>query len=222
MRKFRNIDRICGYCGDRKTSIGHKTRGGKTWEYENWSRWKGVIACSRCYKTMYDAARPKLKKRQKLDGLERVCKICKSHVTRIVGTARCPPYPRWYVYGDGMICYRCKLRLLARDRARRNDIPERDFHDDRTLIDLIRKCPKYVKWRKEVVIRDNFRCYDCGASPERFHVHHMKSFLKIIKENGVETLEDGLKCEELWEESNGTTLCIPCHGKRDPRCRKKY
>lgn len=144
-RKFQDIERKCGYCGTTNTSIGTKKRGGNIWKYPNWSRWKGIMACSKCYKSRYDAAKPKKRKRQKLDGIPRICVICGATKTMVAGTSRCKPYARWYRHMEGAICYRCKIRLLSRARARRAGIKERQFHDDRPLVQIIRKCPRYLE-----------------------------------------------------------------------------
>lgn len=217
VRKFTNLERICGYCGERKTSLGHKTRGEKTWEYENWTRWKGIIACSRCYKTRYDAARPRRVKRQKLDGLEKVCKICGSYTTRVAGTLRCAPYPRWYTFEDGMICYKCEMRRLYLERKARKGPPKEKIYNTESLIESIRLSFLYQKWRVDTATRDNFTCSDCGVVPKPFHVHHVKPLAQIIQENGLRTPGDAAKCKELWDISNGMTLCTSCHSKREHR-----
>jgi 5-methylcytosine-specific restriction endonuclease McrA len=216
-RKLKEIERKCAFCGSTNTSIGTKTRGDKIWQYENWCRWKGKMACSKCYKQQYDWARPRHEKRQKLDGIEKKCVICGTRTTRIDGTKRCDPYPRWYCHEGGAICYRCKIRLLARNRARKNNIPERQFHENRPLVQLIRKCVKYLIWRENVLKRDNYSCVDCGSKTIYLQAHHIKPFLEILQENAINSLTKALACEKLWDIDNGLTVCAPCHGKRDPR-----
>jgi 5-methylcytosine-specific restriction endonuclease McrA len=177
------------------------------------------MVCYRCYKKLYDERkrqiRGQVRKRQKLDGIEKKCVICTCTKTRIAGTPRTPPgYPRWFCYNGGAICYRCKLRLLSWQRARKRGIPIRNFHDNRPLVNLIRKCPQYLNWRMEILKRDNFRCMHCGDSPTHLQAHHIKPFLDILKENNIDSFEKAMKCEVLWNLDNGITMCRPCHQKR--------
>lgn len=41
--------------------------------------------------------------------------------------------------------------------------------------------------------------------------HCPKSFSEIFRENKIQSLEDALNCEELWDINNGRTLCKNCH-----------
>lgn len=58
---------------------------------------------------------------------------------------------------------------------------------------------EYAQWRKAVLNRDDFRCFDCGERGGSLHVHHIYSFalyprLRLMLENGQ-------------------TLCVACHRK---------
>lgn len=89
-----------------------------------------------------------------------------------------------------------------------------------TLSCIIRKCWKMRQWRSDVFERDNYTCQECGArsSSEKYvwiEAHHIISFSKLLKEFNVKSLEDALNCEQLWNISNGRTLCLNCHKKTD-------
>ena len=43
---------------------------------------------------------------------------------------------------------------------------------------------------------------------------------KILKENKIDTVEKAQKCSELWDLSNGRTLCVDCHKKETKKIRK--
>jgi len=84
----------------------------------------------------------------------------------------------------------------------------------------IRRSDKYNMWRLMVLGRDNFTCQFCGARGVYLFPHHLKAFSLILKENNITTLEEALKCEELWDLNNGVTLCNECH-KQTPNFRSK-
>jgi 5-methylcytosine-specific restriction endonuclease McrA len=75
----------------------------------------------------------------------------------------------------------------------------------------IRNVIEYRQWRSDVFTRDNFTCQSCGSVGGRLQAHHIKSFSKIISDNKIENLKQGLDCQELWNINNGVTLCIQCH-----------
>lgn len=89
------------------------------------------------------------------------------------------------------------------------------------LKDRIRTNISYRMWRSDVFTRDGFTCQICGQWGRALHADHIKPFSEIIAENGVKTLEDALKCSELWNINNGRTLCENCHRKTETYGGKK-
>lgn len=77
----------------------------------------------------------------------------------------------------------------------------------------IRNNSKYEEWRLMVFGRDNFTCQDCGQRGVYLEAHHIKSFSSIIQKYEITTIEEALRCEELWNINNGRTLCKDCHKK---------
>ena len=80
----------------------------------------------------------------------------------------------------------------------------------------IRNTTKYLNWRLSILKRDNFTCRICHTSVKdnkslRLEVHHAKTFDDICKENNVSTVEQALECKELWNVSNGFSICYKCH-----------
>jgi hypothetical protein len=80
----------------------------------------------------------------------------------------------------------------------------------------IRNTTKYLNWRLSILKRDNFTCKICHASVKenkrlRLEVHHPKAFDDICNENYVSTIEQALACKELWNVSNGISICYRCH-----------
>ncbi len=77
----------------------------------------------------------------------------------------------------------------------------------------IRFCDKSDEWRTQIFTRDNFTCQECNKNSCYIEAHHIKPFNLIIKENNITSLEQALLCPELWDISNGKTLCKECHDK---------
>lgn len=78
----------------------------------------------------------------------------------------------------------------------------------------LRTCSTYRKWRLSILDRDNHTCQDCGKKDCLFEVDHIKPLVQIVSENNLENLKQAYGCDELWNTSNGITLCKPCHHKR--------
>lgn len=83
-----------------------------------------------------------------------------------------------------------------------------------TLHRLVRDCAEYKDWRKAVFERDRYTCI-CGFDKGGIiQAHHITPFARIIKDNHIKSLDEALRCEELWDVANGVTLCEPCHKQR--------
>lgn len=85
----------------------------------------------------------------------------------------------------------------------------------RTFTSLLRTCSRYAQWREKVLKRDNFTCQSCDKRGGKLQVDHIEPFISILKRNGVVSVDDAFRCEELWNVENGQTLCLPCHYKTD-------
>ncbi len=81
------------------------------------------------------------------------------------------------------------------------------------LSEQIRKCVEYYKWRSDVFERDHYTCQECQEVGGYLHADHIKQFSFILKEHNIKSMEDALKCKELWDRDNGRTLCKECHRK---------
>ena len=86
------------------------------------------------------------------------------------------------------------------------------------LAKLIRHSAKYVQWRQDCFIRDNFSCKKCGQEGRNLNVHHKKPFFKLIQEASyyipLFPLYDAcMLYAPLWNLANGITLCTECHKK---------
>ena len=78
----------------------------------------------------------------------------------------------------------------------------------------VRSLEKYKKWRKEVFIRDNFTCTNCGDRGY-LNADHIKPLYVLLEENNIKDTEQANSCDALWDIENGRTLCVPCHKKTD-------
>jgi hypothetical protein len=82
-----------------------------------------------------------------------------------------------------------------------------------TLIRSIRASLKYSKWAALCRTRDFWTCRECNEHSKDLNVHHKYSFLDIIKNNNILTLDEAMNCSLLWDLNNGVTLCCDCHRK---------
>lgn len=83
------------------------------------------------------------------------------------------------------------------------------------LYHKIRRLPEYDLWRKVVFARDSFCCIWCFEKDKRIEADHIKPFSAIIILNNIKTVDDAIKCSELWDPNNGRTLCRDCHKLTD-------
>jgi len=79
----------------------------------------------------------------------------------------------------------------------------------------IQNLQKYRDWRKAVYERDNYTCLHCKKRGGRLQADHVVPFSALISLHEVKTKEDAERCLELWDISNGQTLCVACHMKTD-------
>jgi len=86
-----------------------------------------------------------------------------------------------------------------------------NFKEDTPLYRQIRNRAEYVKWRCDVLVRDNYTCQECGARDAGLEAHHKKQFIHILRENKIKSIEQAKQCSELWDIDNGKTLCKDCH-----------
>jgi 5-methylcytosine-specific restriction endonuclease McrA len=83
------------------------------------------------------------------------------------------------------------------------------------LNQLIRTSARYLNWRNEIHKRDNYTCQICGNRWWKLHVDHIKQFALILKENNINSVDDAMLCDELWDMNNLRTLCEECHRKTE-------
>lgn len=79
----------------------------------------------------------------------------------------------------------------------------------------VRCLPEYKLWRTRVFERDNWTCQTCRVRGVYVTAHHIKSFASIIKNNDITDIYKALDCADLWDISNGVTLCEECHSLTD-------
>jgi len=78
------------------------------------------------------------------------------------------------------------------------------------LILSCRTCIKYKEWHQSVFERDNWTCQECGKNGG-IVAHHIKQFAQIFYDNNLKTIKESLNCTELWDITNGLTVCVRCH-----------
>jgi 5-methylcytosine-specific restriction endonuclease McrA len=71
------------------------------------------------------------------------------------------------------------------------------------------------KWMIAVKERD-IRCKHCEGIKE-LEVHHIISLAIILEKYNITNRNEARNCKELWDISNGITLCRKCHYKLENR-----
>lgn len=83
------------------------------------------------------------------------------------------------------------------------------------LTHVIRQSFLYRNWRRKVYERDNYTCVLCGQRSGKLNCDHIKPFSKILDEYKITHWSEAKLLKELWDISNGRTLCISCHTQTD-------
>ena len=80
---------------------------------------------------------------------------------------------------------------------------------------LLRTNYQYRQWRSDIFTRDNFTCKVCGDNRggNLCAHHHPMTLLAVIIGYKIETSNQALLCEKIWDINNGVTLCEECHRK---------
>lgn len=79
------------------------------------------------------------------------------------------------------------------------------------LVKNIRNMFEYKNWRREVYQRDKYRCLFCGVNCDDLNADHIKPFSLILDEFNIDSVDKAILCKELWDITNGRTLCHDCH-----------
>ena len=75
------------------------------------------------------------------------------------------------------------------------------------LYNNIRECSKYYEWRDAIYKRDNHTDVITGEKGNgNLNAHHLIPFALLIETNHIETFEQAMACEKLWDISNGITV----------------
>lgn len=78
----------------------------------------------------------------------------------------------------------------------------------------IETTPQYHQWRQLIFKICGRSCYNCSLE-DNLQIHHKTSFYSILKRNNINSKEQALQCEELWNINNGQVLCKRCHDTMD-------
>lgn len=83
------------------------------------------------------------------------------------------------------------------------------------LYKQIRETIQYKQWRTACFERDDYTCKFCGQRGGDLHVDHITTYASIIAKCQIISVEEAIRCTELWDVGNGRTLCITCHRNTD-------
>lgn len=80
-----------------------------------------------------------------------------------------------------------------------------------SLRKAIQNLQLYKDWRQYIFNYYDYTCQICGKRGGDKEAHHKKQFKHIIKDNNIKTVDDAIKCKELWDYDNGVLVCKKCH-----------
>lgn len=78
----------------------------------------------------------------------------------------------------------------------------------------IRRLSEMSEWRKKVFERDNWTCVLC-CKHGYVQADHIYPLVFMIHDFNIKTVEESLTIPEIWNISNGRTLCKNCHKKTE-------
>lgn len=73
------------------------------------------------------------------------------------------------------------------------------------------KTQAYIAWRTAIFMRDDYTCTRCHKRGGYLEAHHCIPLAILMKQYSITTIEQTKQCDELWDISNGITLCRKCH-----------
>lgn len=89
------------------------------------------------------------------------------------------------------------------------------------LLDKIRKSEEMKRWRGTILGSNKLACIWCG-SRERLEIDHKVPLSVLVDKYGIHTLDSALRCDGLFDMSNGRILCYRCHTRKTKRDARRY
>lgn len=80
------------------------------------------------------------------------------------------------------------------------------------LTNRIRQIRECKLWKKSCLQRDKV-CQGC-YSTNHLEVDHIEPLTALLKLHKIASVEAAKACQELWDITNGLTLCHSCHRKK--------
>ncbi len=86
----------------------------------------------------------------------------------------------------------------------------------------------YTDWKYPILVRDGFKCAECGNTNSKLHVHHNEEQMcKIIEKHILDDMDpktfeekefiaDAVVDYHIKNNVSGITLCKECHENKHP------
>ena len=111
---------------------------------------------------------------------------------------------------DNVFCSRKCQGMWNKNKWRNNRESHPSWNGGLTSFNnSIRLMDLYKQWKDACFIRDDYTCRCCGQIGGDLHVHHIKEFKELVM--NLKDLDQARSCSELWDITNGITLCVDCH-----------
>ena len=106
-------------------------------------------------------------------------------------------------------CAAIPERVAARGEKTRSENHYRWKGGTARLNASIRRLTENRKWMDGVRARDG-KCTKCG-SLKNLEAHHIVELADLVERHGITNRDAARSCPDLWDLTNGKTLCRRCH-----------
>lgn len=87
----------------------------------------------------------------------------------------------------------------------------KDFGGIQHIAKRIASLQQYKNWKKEIKIRDKFKCVQCGSVNNLNVDHYPIPLVVMIKKYDIKKPQEAKRFRVFWDKNNGRTLCLSCH-----------
>jgi hypothetical protein len=106
-----------------------------------------------------------------------------------------------------------KIETRKQISASHQGIPTEEWNGfTKPLYVQIRNSQKHMNWAQSVFKRDNYRDWFSGIKGNgNLNAHHVVRFKDLFEQYNIQSFEQAMECEALWDINNGVTMIDTSH-----------